>query len=252
MRILFLFFIGIITFSGTIQAQQSIADSSIHFASLNLVYRGQVPGGDFADRFGFTSILGFEAGYKFDSNWYVQGGFSFMLNSPSREDSILTSLLTPGGFIINDGGSPTEVRQFQQGFIVPISIGRIFSVIPSHNPNSGFFVEVGAQFIQHKIQFRPLDGPVSFLSERNKKGYDRLTNGFGLRQAFGYKYYSNNGYFNFTLGFDFSENFTQNRRLINIDTGLRDDRQRFDFLGGFTASWTLLIYDKAPAVHYYN
>jgi hypothetical protein len=140
----------------------------------------------------------------------------------------------------------------QTGFVIPVSIGKIFSVTPNHNPNSGFYVELGAQFIQHKINFQPFDGPIAALNSTSKKGYDRLTNGIGIREGIGYKYFSNSGNFNISLGFDFSQNFTQNRRTTNWDTGMRDDTQRMDLLSGFTFTWSWLIYDKAPPKFYFD
>jgi len=233
-------------------AQVSINDSAINITLINLTANIQTPGGDMAERFGVTPSVGFGVSHKFASNFYGNIGFRFLLSGTVREDSMLRALQTSSGFIINDMGQPTEVRMTQAGFVIPVSVGKIFNVIKTHNPNSGFFVELGAQFIQHKINFQPFDGPIAALNSTNEKGYDRLTNGFGITEAVGYRYFSKSGYFNVALGFDFSQNFTQNRRELNWDTGMRDDRTRMDLLGGFRITWSWLIYDKAPPTYYFN
>jgi hypothetical protein len=234
------------------QGQVSIQDSTINLSHINLTFKGLSPGGDLADRFGFSPTVGFEVGHKRASNWYAQAGFLLLLAGRIKEDSILRGISTPSGFIINNNGLPTEVRQRQEGFIIPFSVGKIFSIIPKHNPNSGLYVELGGQFIQHKILFQPIEGPIAALSTEYKKGYDRLTNGFGLRQGIGYKYFSNSGYFNMSIGLDLSQHLTQNRRSVNMDTGMADTSQRLDLLAGFTVSWSWLIYQKAPPKYYYN
>jgi hypothetical protein len=205
-----------------------------------------------ADRFGLSHTLGIDIGHKFPNNLYIQGGFGLLLGGPVREDSVLRYLEASPGLFINDNGELTGVRLLQQGYVIPLSIGKVFPVIPDQNPNSGLFVELGGQFIQHKIQARISEGTIAALSSQNKKGYDRLTNGFGIRESVGYKYFSNSGYLNFSIGLDISQNFTRNRRSINIDTGIADTANRIDHLVGISASWILLIYNKAPNTIYFN
>lgn len=246
-----LFFAFIFLFS-TLSAQVSIRDSAINLSFINLTAIIQSPGGDMSDRFGMTPSVGFEIGHKFPSNFYTKLGGFFLVGGTVKEDNILKGISSPSGMIINDMGQPTEVALVQTGFAIPLSIGKVFSVSPNHNPNSGFYVEIGTQFIQHKINFQPFDGPIAAINSTNKKGYDRLTNGIGIREGIGYKYFSNSGSFNLSMGFDFSQNFTQNRRATNWDTGIRDDTKRMDLLAGFTVSWSWLIYDKAPPKFYFN
>ncbi len=253
MRVLSCFLIvGLHILFSNVYSQVSIRDSAIKITLLHVSAKIQTPGADMANRFGMTPSLGFEVGHKRASNFYGQLGVFFLVGGTVKEDSVLDKLKTTGGFIINDTGLPTEVRMMQTGFMVPVSVGKVFSVSPNHNPNSGFFVELGAQFIQHKINFQPFDGPIAALSATNKKGYDRLTNGIGIREAIGYKYFSNSGNLNISIGFDFSQNFTQNRRSLNWDSGMKDTSNRLDLLSGFTVSWVWLIYQKAPPKFYFN
>ncbi|MDB4285945.1 hypothetical protein N9933_01425 [bacterium] len=236
----------------SVQGQVNIRDSSIHLTILNTTYRGLLTGGDMADRFGLSHTIGADIGHKFPNNFYIKGGFGLLLGGPVREDSMLRFLEAAPRLFINDNGELTGVRLLQQGYVIPVGIGKIFSVIPGQNPNCGLFVELGGQFIQHKIQARISEGTMVALSSQNKKGYDRLTNGFGIRESVGYKYFSNSGFLNFSIGLDISQNFTQSRRSINIDTGVSDTTNRLDHLVGISASWILLIYNKAPNTIYFN
>ena len=107
--------------------------------------------------------------------------------------------------------------------------------------------------MQHQIRISTPDLEPAALSTELKKGYDRLTNGLGIREAIGYRFFDKRNSFNFSVGLVFSQNFTQNRRSINIDTGLRDDSQRVDLLNGFILSWTFPIYGhKGKKIIYYN
>ncbi|MFN0200640.1 MAG: hypothetical protein ACKVTZ_03930 [Bacteroidia bacterium] len=233
-------------------AQVSMQDSSINMITLHTSYQGLVPIGVMADRFGFTSTLGGKVGYKLSNNWYATLGFSALFGGQVKEDSIINDVLASSGLAIGANGSFLPVRLQQGGFIVPVSIGKTIPLSFSPNKNSGLYVELGAQFIQHRIDILTPRDRVYILSKQYEKGYDRLTNGIGITEEIGYRLFSNNGYWNFEAGFAFSQNFTQNRRLINIDTGLRDETKRLDLLQGFHVSWILPIFKRAPKKVYYN
>jgi hypothetical protein len=48
------------------------------------------------------------------------------------------------------------------------------------------------------------------------------------------------------------EGFTQNRRTVNIDTGLKDDRKRMDFFLGLKVGWIIPLFKKLPKEYYYD
>ena len=143
------------------------------------------------------------------------------------------------------------VRFFERGFVVPLMVGKIFTLSKKSNLNSGIYVELGTQFFQHKINVIAVGDNVPYLSKPYLKGYDRLTNGFGLVEGFGYRYFGNNRFTNFFIGAELSQNFTQNRRDLNFDTGVKDDRQRMDLLYNLKVGWTFPIYRSAPESEYY-
>jgi hypothetical protein len=234
-------------------AQPAVRDSvASSIVMINIEYNGSMAGGDLADRFGFTSAIGGGLGYKFKSNIYLAASARYLFGGTLKEDDILDAITTAGGLIvIADNGNLAEVRLQERGWVLPFAIGRIFPLNPA-NQNSGLYVEIGGQFIEHRIAITMPDQEPAALSRAHKKGYDRLTNGFGLRQAAGYRFFDKRNYLNFAIGLEFSQNFTRNRRSINIDTGLRDDRSRLDLLGGIIATWTLPLHASGPKKIYYN
>lgn len=241
-----------------VQAQKSISDSSIAMAHISIVFSGSAPGGDFADRFGNTFQIGGETGYKFRNNWYINTGARFLFGGDVRERVAenVTTLVGDGngGFqamAIGEDGRFYEVRFFERGFTVPLTVGKIFPVFNKQTPNSGIYVEAGTQFIHHKIKLEVIGNNVPYLNRTYQKGYDRLSTGMGIVEGFGYRFYSRSRLINFHIGFELSQNFTKNRRTVNYDTGVQDDLLRKDLLWGVKVGWTFPIYKQAPHDDYY-
>lgn len=242
----FLLFAGLLA-GFQLRAQVSIRDSAVALNFVRICARPQLALSDLGKRYGLITILGAEGGRKFASNWYLHGGAGIIPAGDVREDSILRHITTPDGFLISDDGVLSGYRQSAQGFIIPLSVGKI--IRQGANPNSGIYVEAGAQFLQHRIGFYPENGPITAIAGENRKGYDRLTNGLGLRQGIGYMVLSSSGYFNMSFGVECSQHFTQSRRSINTDTGLRESARRTDILAGAYVSWMWLIYPKAAGTY---
>jgi hypothetical protein len=57
--------------------------------------------------------------------------------------------------------------------------------------------------MQHKIKLYDANQKIAAVDKDLKKGYDRLSGGFGLTQFIGYKYISNNRLANCYFGFEF-------------------------------------------------
>lgn len=257
LKIIALFFALIGTYY-TAEAQKSVQDSSIAMGFLNIVYNGAVPSGDLSSRFGYTNLMGMEGGFKFSSNFYAYTGMKFIFGKDVRENvasNIVQLIGSPtNGYqpmALGSDGRFYQVRFWERGFTVPLVFGKIFRLPNSKNYNSGIFLELGGQFIQHRIQIIPVGNSVPNLDKPYLKGYDRLTNGLGLVQGIGYRHFGNNRFTNFMLGLEASQNFTQNRRDLNYDTGVKDETKRLDLLFGFKAAWTFPIYKSAPEKEYY-
>ena len=237
-------------------SQKSIKDSTISFGYISLVYSGAIPGGDFADRFGYSNMIGGEVGFKMQNNFYLYTGAKFVFGNDVREtvgENVITQVGTPEtGFTpmaIGTDGRFYEIRFWERGFTIPLTVGRVFS-ISAKNPNSGIYLEAGGQFFQHKVLIEVIGNNVPYLDDTHRKGYDRLTNGLGLMEGIGYRHFSKSRTLNFFAGFELSQNFTRGRRSINFDTGLRDDQPRMDLLYGFKIGWSFPIYQSAPDDYY--
>lgn len=250
-RTFFVFFLlsGISHF---VIAQKSIKDSSIHLGLLQVRYLGAIPGENMADRFGYLSSIGIEGGYKLRNNFYVMGGLHIIFGEQVKEQNILSNIGNAIGLVAADDGTLSDVALQARGILVPVSVGKILPVIPNYNKNAGLYIEIGTQFIQHRVHFRVQGESVAAISGDYRKGYDRLTNGIGIREGIGFRFFDNQGYVNFSIGVELSQNFTQNRRSINIDTGMQDLTKRMDLLSGFHATWVFPIYKRAPNKIYYN
>ncbi|WNJ16039.1 hypothetical protein [Pontibacter sp. G13] len=233
-----------------VQAQSSIKDSTIQIHVLDVSYHGMIPAGNFADRFGYTSLMGLEYSFKLRSNWYVGAGVQILFSESFKDEDFLENLMIAEDFVIADNGNLAEVRIGATGYVVPFFVGKIFPLNPNHNPNSGLMIELGGQFIQHKIGIATPQETTTPITGEYAKGYDKLSRGFGASQAIGYRFFSNNGRVNFAAGFKFSQNFTYNQRPINFQTGQVEHDLQKDFLSGFFFRWSFPIYTKAPNQSY--
>ena len=260
--LLFLFFglIGVLDAS----AQHSIRDSSIKLWMFDVGYGGYFPAGDFAKRFGYTSQIGLQVGYKFKSNYYFSLGATFLFGDQIRENKIFADLghnnvwnTTTGEIVVDQGwidknGQVILPSLFQRGFTIPFRVGKIFPAVSfkGTNKNTGLFVETGLQFIQHQITITaPPETP--YLTGDYEKGYDRLTRGIGAIGSVGYRFFSSKRYINFFFALDYQHNFTRNTRF-NFDLGHQDTRVKNDILYGFRFGWCLPIYREAPDKFYYD
>lgn len=254
-----IFFAFLLACLPSLQAQKSIRDSSISLTFLNITFGAYSPGGDMAERFGITNLMGGEVGYKFKNNFYGYTGAKFLFGRTVREwvaSNVTYAVFDEsGGFQImgiGTDGRYYQIRYFERGFTVPLTAGKIIPVFNKANPNSGLYVELGTQFILHKIKIEPAGNNVPALDPEYRPGYDRLTTGLGLTQGFGYRHFGSNRLANFSIGLDISENFTRNRRTTNWDTGVSDTRQRMDLLVGFKAAWIFPIYRQAGKDFYFD
>ncbi|MEL6594166.1 MAG: hypothetical protein AAFQ87_08460 [Bacteroidota bacterium] len=232
------------------QAQVSLQDSSVSMGLLQVSYRGLLTGGDMAERYGFNSQLGLDFSWKLANQFYGSIGAHALVSDDIR-DSVLLTNITTGGLLVTNNGLLSEIRTVQAGFVIPISVGRLFTLPIFPNPNSGIFVEVGGQYIQHWVNITPVDEEVAAVSGEYAKGYDRMTGGFGIKEAVGFRWIGNQGYVNFTVGLEFSQNFTNGLRTIQFDTGLPGQQGRRDYLSGFYVGWIFPILERAPNKVYY-
>ena len=215
-----------------------------------------LPGGDFAKRFGPGPAA--QAGFwlKTKTGWLLGFDYGFRFTGKVREnvfDSIrLRDVANPNQLIGSDG-LYSDVRITGRGYSLLLSAGRVWPLkLPGASANSGLFTTVGAGFWQHKINFEDVATTATQLRGDYVKGYDRLTNGPALVQRVGYLYLGVKRRLNFFIDVEALEGFTQNRRTWDFSTERRDTRQRLDLQFGVRAGWLFSVYKKLPNEFYYN
>ena len=179
------FLLAISSFGVSVKAQEkSIRDSIISFGTLQIDMVFNVPGADLAKRFGNLACLGATMGYKTRGNFYFETGARMIFGSEVREpvaENVVTiyNNARSGYFGTATGadGRQSEVRFQARGVQIPLYFGKIFPVSKKLNKNSGFYANLGTQFIQHRIWLEVPANNVPALDKTQRKGYDRLSNG---------------------------------------------------------------------------
>jgi len=179
-------------------------------------------------------------GYQFDG----------LFGNNVTEDGIFDSIKTSSGEIINQLGRYADILISQRGFYTGPQLGYLYS-FNKPNPNSGIYFMLGGGLLQHKIiiQNKNEDSP-QILGEY-KKGYDRLTNGFALKESLGYMFFDNRSIVNFYAGIEFYQAWTQNRREMDYDLMVKDTRKRLDLLFGIKLGWIFTFRKRTSDSFYY-
>jgi len=218
----------------------------------SITYKGQLPVGLLAERYGFNSSIGLGFQYKTNNGliFGVEGGYIFGDNI--QENSLLNSyVFHQDGRIYDVLGLTSNVFFFERGWTFSGRIGKI--ILPKEsNPNSGWFAQIGGGFLQHRIFADTKEFDIPQLAGDYGKGIDRLTNGFMLVQYFGYVNLDKRKLRNFSIGIELIEGFTQSRRSFNYDTMEAETGTRLDILIGLRASWILPVYKSNKDDYYYN
>ena len=232
-------------------SQVNVKDSAIRISMIYPTYAFNMPGGDMADRFGFSHQIG--AGYMFKgvNNWSFTFESNFIFRDGIKNPSqSLSGIATSDGFIIDEGGVFANVMLLQRGFSIWAKAGKLFPV-GWPNPNSGILVQFGGGMLQHKIRIEVPTNSVPALSGDYLKGYDHLCNGPAISQFIGFQHLSNSRKINFFAGFEFTEAYTFSRRSYYFNEMQHADEKRFDMLSSIKIGWYLPFYKKTREKFYY-
>ncbi len=240
-----------VLFAKQLHAQSSMKDSSINAVLVGVNGAIFIPEGDMADRFGTCFSAGLSVGLKRKNNWIYSLVGDYIFSDNVYDYDLLSDILTNDGHIIGADGKFAEVRLYERGYDITMNVAKLIPVGKPNN-NSGFLIQAGVGFLQHKIRIETIGNSVPYLDKEYKKGYDKLTNGIALHQFVGYQLLGNKRLINFYAGFDFIQAFTQNRRSFNYDDLKHDDTKQTDILLGFKLGWILPLYKQAPSAFYYN
>ncbi len=230
---------------------QSISDSSLLLNMFSFHVSGHAPGGDIAQRYGMNLGVGGSYILKFKSNWILSADFSFFSGNNFKESGIFDNLTDKDGIFISNYGEIGEAAFYERGYYAGLRGGKLFPVI-GPNANSGLMILGSAGFLEYKTLIHQDGEDVPSLNGDYKKGYDYLTNGFGISQFIGYFHLDGNEPVNFYVGFEFHQAWTRNRRDWNFDIMGPDDRLRTDYLFGIRFGWIFpFTKNKTSTYHYY-
>ncbi len=250
-RALFIAFFASFLISGFVKAQVSVKDSSLNISMIYASYGYGMPGGDMAERFGFSHQIGVGFMHKMQNGWSIsfEGNFIFRDGVKNQAD-LLSGILTSDGFLINESGVFANVMLSERGFTLWAKVGKVLPVI-GPNPNSGLLLQYGGGMMQHKIRIDVSNNSAPQLKGDYSKGYDHLCNGPAITQFIGYQHLGNNRKLNFFAGIEFVQALTFSRRAYYFNEMIVPDEKRIDLLSSIKIGWHLPLYKKTKQSYYY-
>ena len=244
-------YIFLVAFQKTAFSQKSIKDTIITFPMIGVSAAYQFPGGNLSERFGNDISVGLVFQWKFKNNWLAGFDGTFFFSDNVKEKYFLDQYKTADGNIIDGNGDYSIVSLSERGVKLELKGGKIFPVI-GPNRNSGLMTTLGIGYIQHKILIETPQGPIPYIEDEYRKGFDRLTNGFCLTEFMGYIHFGNKRLVNYYAGLEFTQAFTKNKRELNFDSGIKDDKQRTDLFFGIRIGWVFPLYRRNADKIYVN
>lgn len=211
---------------------------------IDFSYGVDLPFADMAENFKYNFNLAGKVQYILSNNltFGLVGDYQFV---DDIKTDVVANLREEEGSIIDRFGQLSDVQLGQRGFFLGASVSYLIPVFKKYK-RSGIEVRFEGGYQQHWVRIEVLGGDIFALSNHYKKGYDRMTTGFAMRQYIGYRHLDKNRLLNFFGGFTLMEAFTKNRRGFNFDTMEEDNKDRVDILLGFRIGITLPIYIYTP------
>ncbi len=235
--------------TGVLRAQ-SIKDTSLLMNMFSFHVSGHLPGGDIAKRYGMNMGVGGSYMLKLKSGWTLGADFTYFSGNNFKEDSIFDGLRDQYDVFINIFGEIGEAAFYERGFYTGLRAGKLFPVI-GPNPNSGLLFMASGGLLQYKTLIHQDGKDIPYIIEEYSKGYDRLTNGFGISEFIGYLHLDNHEPINFYVGFEFHQAWTKNRRDWNFDTMSKDNTLKKDFLFGIRFGWIFPVNKNTDDTFYF-
>ena len=187
---------------------------------------------------------------KLKSNWMLAADFSFFSGNNFKEEHIFDNVSDKDGIFINIYCEVGEATFYERGFYTGLGVGKILPII-GPNPNSGLIIRGTAGVLQYKTLIHQDGEDIPFLNGDYQKGYDYLTNGFGLSQFIGYFHLNGDEPINFYVGLEFHQAWTKNRRDWNFYLMGPDNRLKTDFLFGIRFGWIFPVTKNTTNTYYY-
>lgn len=202
------------------------------------------PEGRLAERYGAFGEVGAQVFFKTAKNWFFGVEGTYFFGGAVQED-VLARLRTEEGEIITPQGNFADIAVNQRGLRLPVfKVGRSWRpglMGPRAENGSGFIAMLGAGYMAHYLLINDYSRVVPQLQGEYVKGYDRLTSGPMISQSLGFIYLDRGRTWNFYIGVEAWQGFTQGRRY-DFDLGRQDKSTRIDAAFGLKASWILPLY----------
>ena len=243
---LFLMFLSVVR----AEAQRNVKDSVVFIGMMMPGASFQFPYGELTRRTGFFFSVGGPLRFKSKRNWLFGAEGYFTHGAKVKEPGLLQNLKTESGNIIAQNGTFASMNIYFRSWHITGGFGKLFPWF-GPNKNCGLYFMFSPGFIQHRIRFEVKDNNVQALRGEYKKGYDRYSGGFAMKQEIGYMQVSNNRRINFYVALEFLQAATQSYRGYNFDTELSDTKIRFDGFFGIKAGWMIPFFSKKNTNEYY-
>ncbi len=188
--------------------------------------------------------VGVDLGLKLQSNWSFETGFNYYFSGKVKgTDTLFRFITNQSGNIMDGDGTPADIDVDQRGWSLRIAVGKVFPISPNYR-NAGIQVKLGGDLLQRYIFIKNPDNKVAALTDEYKKGYDRLTLGFGAYQFIGYFHVAKHKYASFYFGVEASETFGHRQRKWDFSGMGRDTRPYTDVMVGLKMGWIVSLYKK--------
>lgn len=221
--------------------------------SVSLVHAsigGLLPAGNLNDRFGPIFSVGPAYHYKTNKNWLwgVEGDYLF--GNEVKEDGLFDAISTEQGYIIDAGGLYADVYTSMRGYKLGAKGGKLIP-LSTKDLNSGILLMGSVGFMQHKIRIDNKGNRAPQLDKEYMKGYDRLSNGLSLSASASYLHLGKKRIYNYFIGIEVTNAFTQSRREWDFDKMSKDETRRNDIMVGLKLGWILPIYGGSKENTYF-
>lgn len=244
------FFLVSLFQSHEVLAQRNVKDSIVFMGMIMPGVSFQFPMGQLSQRTGFFFSVGGPLRFKTKKNWLFGAEGYFTHGQKVKEPGLIQNLLTENGQVIAQNGQFANLNIYFRGWHAAAGFGKLFPV-GKPNKNSGIYFMFSPGFIQHRIRFEVKGNNVQPLLNEYKKGYDRYSGGFALKEEVGYKFINNSRYISFYLAVEFLQAATKSYRGYNFDTETSDTKTRFDGFFGMKLGWTVPFFSKKATNEYY-
>lgn len=204
-------------------------------------YGVDVPAGSIVEEYGLNLRFGMSTSFYFqNSNISIGISGDYLLGQKVKNDPI-AKLKTSDGYVISSGGLFPSLKISQRGLLFGAYVSKIIPFKPD-KPRTGIRFDLGCYYLGYWINYNDEQGIIPQLEGEYKKGYDRMTGGFGIKEFIGYQYLDQKSKISFIAGFEFIQAWTKNLRYHIYDTATTDATRNFDMLFGVKAGWILPIY----------